>query len=151
MHSRLLHGALQREESRVIVVEIEVELKRPGADEEFYAADFEILGQEDEDEMEEVISEDEAPLLNGSDGKHDEELSSYDRPGEDGSHPCQQPARLEVEGDLTEIISEEEALPPDDSDGEHDEEPSPCEHPERKNLAKANSQIGGRSRRTSQE
>ncbi len=50
MHSRLLHGALQREESRVIVVEIEVELRKPGADEEFYAADFEILGQEGEDE-----------------------------------------------------------------------------------------------------
>jgi len=77
MHSRLLHGALQREESRVIVVEVEIELKKPGADEEFYAADFETLGQEDEDEIEEVISEDEVPLLGGSDGEHDEEPSPY--------------------------------------------------------------------------
>jgi hypothetical protein len=129
MHSRLLHEALQKEETRVIVVEIEVELKKPGADEEFYAADFETLGQEDEDKNEEVISEDEAPLLGGSDGEHDEKLSPYDHPGEDGPHLCQQPARLEVEGDLTEVITEEEALPPDNSDGEHDEEPSPYEHP----------------------
>ena len=50
MHSRLLHGALQKEETRVIVVEIEVELKKPREDEESYAADFEILGQEDKDE-----------------------------------------------------------------------------------------------------
>ncbi len=128
MHSRLLHGALQKEETRVIVVEIKVELKRPGADEEFYAADFETLGQEDEDENEEVISEDEAPPLGGSDGKHDEEPSPYEHPGEDRTRPCQQPARQEAKGDLAEMISEEEALPPDSSDGEHDEEPSPHEH-----------------------
>ncbi|MFN9960822.1 MAG: hypothetical protein ACK55I_47680, partial [bacterium] len=93
MHSRLLHGALQEEDARVIVVEIEVELRKPGADEEFYAADFETLGQEEEGEVEEVTSEGKAPLLDGSDGKHDKELSLYDHPGEDGSHPCQQSAR----------------------------------------------------------
>ncbi len=130
MHSRLLHGALQKEETRVMVVEIEVELKKPGADEEFYAADFEILGQEDEDKGEEVISEDEAPPLGGSDGEHDEEPSPYEHPGEDRTHLCQQLVRLEVEGDLTGMISDEETLPPDGSDGEHDEEPSPYEHPD---------------------
>jgi hypothetical protein len=128
MHSRLLHGALQKEESRVIVVEIEVELRKPGADEEFYAADFEILGQEDEDEDEEVISGNEAPPLGGSDGEHDEEPSPYEHPGEDKTRLCQQPVRLGAKGDLTETNSEEEALPPDSSDGEHDEEPSPHEH-----------------------
>ncbi len=114
MHSRLLHGALQREESRIIVVEIEIELRKPGADEEFYAADFGTLGQEEEDEMEEATSEDKASLLDGSDGKHDKELSLYDHPGEDGSHPCQQSARPEVEGGLIEMTSEEEALFPED-------------------------------------
>ncbi len=132
MHSRLLHGALQEEDTRVIVVEIEVELRKPGADEEFYAADFETLGQEEEDEVEEVTPEDKAPLLDGSDGKHDKELSLYDHPGEDESHPCQQLARPRVEGDLAEMVPEEEALPLDDLDGEHDEEPSSYEHPREK-------------------
>ncbi len=134
MHSRLLHGALQEEDTRVIVVEIEVELRKPGADEEFYAADFETLGQEEEGEVEEVTSEGEAPLLNDSDGKHDKELSLYDHPGEDGSHPRHQSARPRAEGDITEMVSEGEALPPDDSDGKHDEEPSSYEHPGEEEL-----------------
>ena len=49
MHSRLLHGALQKEETRAIVIKVEDDPEEPGEDEEFYAADFEILGQEDED------------------------------------------------------------------------------------------------------
>ncbi len=61
MHSRLLHGALQKEETRAIVIEVEDSPEEPGEDEEFYAANFKILGQEDEDEDEEVISEDEPP------------------------------------------------------------------------------------------
>ena len=130
MHSRLLHGALQKEETRVIVVEIEVELRKPGADEEFYAANFVTLGQEEEEnEIEEETSEDKAPLLDGSDGEHDKELSLYDHPGEEESHPCRQSARPGTEGDIAEMVSEGEALPPDDPDGEHDEEPSSYEHP----------------------
>ena len=53
MHSRLLHGALQKEETRAIVIEVE---DGPEEDEEFYAANFELLGQEDEDEEGGVIS-----------------------------------------------------------------------------------------------
>jgi len=128
MHSRLLHGALQEEDTRILVVEIEVQLRKPEADEEFYAADFETLGQEEEDEMEEVSPEDKVPLPGGSDGKHDKELSLYDHPGEDGSHPCQQSARSGVEGDLAEMAPEGEVPLPDDSYGEHDEEPSSHEH-----------------------
>ncbi|MFN9904547.1 MAG: hypothetical protein ACK56F_00290, partial [bacterium] len=124
MHSRLLHGALQEEDTRILVVEIEVQLRKPEADEEFYAADFETLGQEDE--VGEVSSENK--VLDGVDGEHDKELSLYDHPGEDGSHPCQQSAWSGVEGDLAETAPEGEAPLPDDSDGEHDEEPSPHEH-----------------------
>ncbi len=58
MHSRLLHGALQKEETRAIVIEVEDGPEEPGEDEEFYAANFEILGQEDEDENEEATSSD---------------------------------------------------------------------------------------------
>ncbi len=79
MHSRLLHGALQKEETRAIVIEVEDDPEEPGEDEEFYAANFELLGQEDEDEDqdEEAISEDEVPPLVSSDGEHDEEPSPY--------------------------------------------------------------------------
>jgi hypothetical protein len=45
------------------VIEVEDGPEEPGEDEEFYAANFELLGQEDEDEEGGVISEDEAPLL----------------------------------------------------------------------------------------
>jgi hypothetical protein len=62
MHSRLLHGALQKEETRAIVIEVEDDPEEPGEDEEFYAANFEILGHEDEDEGEEMISEDEGNM-----------------------------------------------------------------------------------------
>ncbi len=60
MHSKLLHEALQKEETRAIVIEVEEGPEEPGEDEEFYAANFELLGQEDEDEEEGIISEDEA-------------------------------------------------------------------------------------------
>ena len=122
MHSRLLHQALQEEDTRILVVEIEVQLRKPEADEEFYAADFETLGQEDE--VEKVSFEVKAPLLDGMDGEHDKELSLYDHPGEDESHPCQQPAGSEV----AETAPEGEAPLPDGSDGKHDEEPSSHEH-----------------------
>ncbi len=56
MHSRLLHEALQKEVTRAIVIEVEDGPEEPGEDEEFYAANFELLGQEDEDEDEEAIS-----------------------------------------------------------------------------------------------
>ncbi len=58
MHSRVLHEALQKEEARAIVIEVEDDPEEPGEDEEFYAANFEFLGQEDEDEGEEMVSED---------------------------------------------------------------------------------------------
>ncbi len=69
MHSRLLHGALQKEVARAIVIEVEDDPEEPGEDEEFYAANFEILGREDEDEGEEMISEDGESSLVSSDGE----------------------------------------------------------------------------------
>jgi hypothetical protein len=53
MHSKLLHEALQKEETRAIIIEVEEDPEGPEEDEEFYAANFEFLGQEDEDEEEE--------------------------------------------------------------------------------------------------
>jgi hypothetical protein len=100
MHSQLLHEALQKEETRAIVIEVEDGPEEPGEDEEFYAANFELLGQEDEDEDEEVISEDEAPPLVSSDGEHDEEPSPYAHLGEDRPRLCQQQVPLEVNGNL---------------------------------------------------
>ncbi len=44
MHHRLLHEALQKEEARAIVIEVEEELETLEEDEEFYAANFEFLG-----------------------------------------------------------------------------------------------------------
>ncbi len=58
MQSQLLHEALQKEETRAIVIEVEDGPEEPGEDEEFYAANFELLGQEDEDEVEGMVSED---------------------------------------------------------------------------------------------
>jgi hypothetical protein len=52
MHSKLLHEALQKEETRAIVIEVEEDPEEPVENEEFYAANFESLGQEDEDEEE---------------------------------------------------------------------------------------------------
>ena len=107
MHSRLLHGALQKEVARAIVIEVEDNPEEPGEDEEFYAANFEILGQEDEDEDEEVasedeevVSEDEPPPLASSDEEYDEEPSPYDHLGEDRPRLCQQQVPLEVNGNL---------------------------------------------------
>ena len=100
MHSRLLHGALQKEDTRAIVIEVEDGPEEPGEDEEFYAANFELLGQEDEDEDEEAISEDEPPPLASSDEEHDEEPSPYAHLGEDRPRLCQQRVPLEVNGSL---------------------------------------------------
>ncbi len=83
MHSQLLHEALQKEETRAIVIEVDDSPEEPGEDEEFYAANFELLGQEDEDEAEGMISEDEAPPLESSEGEPDEEPSPYAHLGED--------------------------------------------------------------------
>ncbi len=77
MHSRLLHQALQKEEAKAIVIEVEDDPEEPGENEEFYAANFEVLGQEDEDEGEEMISEDGVSSLGNSDEAHDEEPSPY--------------------------------------------------------------------------
>jgi hypothetical protein len=101
MHSRLLHEALQKEEARAIVIEVDDGPEEPGEDEEFYAANFELLGQEDEDEDEEVISEDEPPPLASSDEEYDEEPSPYAHLGEDRPRLCQQQVPLEVNGNLT--------------------------------------------------
>jgi hypothetical protein len=100
MHSRLLHGAMQKEVARAIVIEVEGDPEEPGEDEEFYAANFELLGQEDEDEDEEVVSEDEPPPLASSDEEYDEEPSPYAHLGEDRPCLCQQQVPLEVNGDL---------------------------------------------------
>ncbi len=99
MHSRLLHGALQKDEARAIVIEVEDDPEEPGEDEEFYAANFGTLDQEDEPE----------------------------EPGEDEEFYAANFEVLgqEDEEESEEMISEDEALPPDSSDGEHDEEPSP--------------------------
>ncbi len=83
MHSKLLHEALQKEETRAIVIELEDGPEEPGEDEEFYAANFELLGQEDEDEEEGMISEDEAPPLLDSEDEPDEEPAPYAHLGED--------------------------------------------------------------------
>ncbi len=103
MHSKLLHEALQKEETRAIVIEVEDGPEEPGEDEEFYAANFELLGQEDEDEEEGMVSEDEAPPLVSSEGEPDEEPSPYAHLGEDRPRLCQQGVPLEVNGNLTSL------------------------------------------------
>jgi len=100
MHSRLLHEALQKEEAKAIVIEVEDDPEEPGEDEEFYAANFEILGQEDEDEGEEMISEDGVSSLGSSDEARDEEPSPYEHLGEDRPRLCQQQVPLEVNGNV---------------------------------------------------
>ena len=90
MHSRLLHQALQKEEAKAIVIEVGDDPEEPGEDEEFYAANFEILGQEDEDEGEEMISEGGVSSLGNSDEARDEEPSPYEHLGEDRPRLCQQ-------------------------------------------------------------
>jgi hypothetical protein len=89
MHSRLLHDALQREETRAIVIKVEEDPEDPGEDEEFYAANFEFLGQDDGDEEEEEGME------------PDEELPPLKDPEEDRPRLCQQRVPLEVNGILT--------------------------------------------------
>jgi hypothetical protein len=103
MHSKLLHEALQKEETRAIVIEVEEGPEEPGEDEEFYAANFELLGQEDEDEEEGLESEDEAPPLVDSDGEPDEEPPPFADLGEDRPRLCQQRVPLEVNGNLTSL------------------------------------------------
>jgi hypothetical protein len=88
-----LHEALQKEEAKAIVIEVE-------EDEEFYAANFEILGQEDEDEGEEMILEDGVSSLGSSDEARDEEPSPYEHLGEDRPRLCQQQVPLEVNGNV---------------------------------------------------
>jgi hypothetical protein len=89
MHHRLLHEALQEEEARVIVIEVEEELEALEEDEEFYAANFEIIGQGDSDEEEE-----EEP---------DREIQSPVDPEHDRPRLCQQRVPLEVNGILTSL------------------------------------------------
>jgi hypothetical protein len=103
MHSKLLHEALQKEETRAIVIEVEDGPEKPGEDEEFYAANFELLGQENEDEEGGVVSEDEAPPLLSSEEEPDEEPSPYAHLGEDRPRLCQQRVPLEVNGNLTSL------------------------------------------------
>jgi hypothetical protein len=103
MHSKLLHEALQKEETRAIVIEVEEGPEEPGEDEEFYAANFELLGQEEEDEEEGMVSEDEAPPLVDSDEESDEEPSPFAYLGEDRPRLCQQRVPLEVNGNLTSL------------------------------------------------
>jgi hypothetical protein len=99
MHSKLLHEALQKKETRAIVIEVEEDPEEPGEDEEFYAANFELLGQEDEDEEEEEGMESDGevpPLLDP-----DEEPSPSMGLDEDRPRLCQQRVPLEVNGNLT--------------------------------------------------
>jgi hypothetical protein len=103
MHSKLLHEALQKEETRAIVIEVEEGPEEPGENEEFYAANFELLGQEDEDEEEGMVSEDEAPPLVDSDEEPDEEPSPFAYLGEDRHRLCQQRVPLKVNGNLTSL------------------------------------------------
>jgi hypothetical protein len=103
MHSKLLHEALQKEETRAIVIEVEEGPEEPGEGEEFYAANFELLGQEDEDEEEGMISEDEAPPLLDSEEEPDDEPSPFAHLGEDRPRLCQQRVPLEVNGNLTSL------------------------------------------------
>jgi hypothetical protein len=85
------------------VIEVEDGPEEPGEDEEFYAANFELLGQEDEDEVEGMISDDEAPLSLGLEEGPDEEPAPYAHLGEDRPRLCQQRVPLEVNGNLTSL------------------------------------------------
>jgi hypothetical protein len=89
MHHRLLHEALQKEEARAIVIEVEEELETLEEDEEFYAANFEFQGQGDDDEEE--------------DEELDEEMQPPIDLGQDRPGLCQQRVQLEVNGILTSL------------------------------------------------
>jgi hypothetical protein len=93
MHNKLLHEALQKEETRAIVIEVEEDLGEHEEDEEFYTANFELLGQEDEEEAEE---EEEGM-------EPDEEVLPPIDPEEDRPRLCQQRVPLEVNGILTSL------------------------------------------------
>ncbi len=82
------------------MIEVEEGPEEPGEDEEFYASNFELLGQEDEDEEEGMISKDEAPPLVDSEEEPDDEPSPFAHLGEDRPRLCQQ---LEVNGNLTSL------------------------------------------------
>jgi hypothetical protein len=99
MHSKLLHEALQKEETRAIVIEVEEGPEEPGEDEEFYAANFELLGQEDENEEEGMESYDEVPPLVDS----DEEPPPFMDLEEDRPRLFQQRVPLEVNRNLTSL------------------------------------------------
>jgi hypothetical protein len=99
MHSKLLHEALQKEETRAIVIEVEEDPEEPGEDEEFYAANFELLGQEDEDKEEGMESDGEVPPLLDP----EEEPPPFMDLEEDGPRLCQQRVPLEVNGNLTSL------------------------------------------------
>jgi hypothetical protein len=82
------------------VIEVEEGPEEPGEDEEFYAANFELLGQEEEDEEEEGMGSDgEAPPLVDS----DEEPPPFMDLVEDRPRLCQQRVPLEVNGNLTSL------------------------------------------------
>jgi hypothetical protein len=98
MHSKLLHEALQKDETRAIVIEVKEAPEEPGEDEEFYAANFELLGQEDEDEEEGMESYDEVPPLVDSDEDSDEEPPPFGDLEEGRPRLCQQRVPLEVNG-----------------------------------------------------
>jgi hypothetical protein len=89
MHSKLLHEALQKEETRAIVIKVEEDLEESGEDEEFYTANFELLGREDEEEEEGM--------------EPDEEMPPLLDPEEDRPRLCQQRIPLEVNGNLTSL------------------------------------------------
>jgi hypothetical protein len=91
MHNKLLHEALQKEETRAIVIEVEEDPEEPEEDEEFYAANFELLGQEDDEEEEEEGME------------PDEEMPPLIDPEGDRPRLCQQRVPLEVNGILTSL------------------------------------------------
>jgi hypothetical protein len=86
MHSKLLHEAQQKEETRAIVIEVEEDPGEPEEDEEFYAANFELLGQEDEDKEEE-----------------EEGMEPDEEPQPLMDCQCQQRVPLEVNGNLTSL------------------------------------------------
>ncbi len=85
------------------MIEVEEGPEEPGEDEEFYAANFELLGQGDEDEEEGMESVDEVPPLVGSDEEPDEEPLPFVDLGEDRPRLCQQRVPLEVNGNLTSL------------------------------------------------
>jgi hypothetical protein len=93
------HEALQKEETRAIVIEVEEGPEEPVEDEEFYAANFELLGQEDKDEEEGMESYEEVPPLVDS----DEEPPPFMDLEEDRPRLCQQRVPLEVNGNLTSL------------------------------------------------